>query len=172
MTGKITHQYRLAGYTQLVSIYSYAHTRSSACSQNTYTSQVAYHSLHLASYIRSTQSQIRTVLKKLIPYKSGVMELMKESTLAITKETNVWCAWVGFNISHGVGILFFSATYLYLSISQAFLLESSLFFMSAAPIISLTYLVLSKKYWFSIPTIGSTIGLLCFVAGTLVQVYA
>ncbi|MWV16143.1 hypothetical protein F3I16_08775 [Pseudomonas sp. L-22-4S-12] len=110
--------------------------------------------------------------KKLIPYKSGVMGLMKESTLAITKETNVWRAWVGFNISHGIGILFFSVTYLYLSISQTSFLESSLFFMSAAPIISLIYLVLSKKYWFSIPTIGSAIGLLCFVAGTLVQVYA
>jgi hypothetical protein len=110
--------------------------------------------------------------KKLIPYKSGVMGLMKESTLAITKETNMWRAWVGFNISHGIGILFFSATYLYLSTSYISFLESSLFFMSAAPIISLTYLVLSKKYWFSIPTIGSAIGLLCFVAAALAQVYA
>ncbi|MCZ4320415.1 LIC_13387 family protein [Pseudomonas anguilliseptica] len=110
--------------------------------------------------------------KKLIPYRLGVMELMEESTLAITKETNMWRAWVGFNISHGIGILFFSATYLYLSISYTSYLESSLFFMSAAPIMSLTYLVLSKKYWFSIPTIGSAIGLLCFCAGAFAQLYA
>lgn len=110
--------------------------------------------------------------KKLTPYKSGVMNLMKESTLAITKETNMWRAWVGFNISHSIGILFFSLTYLYLSISYISFLESSLFFMSAAPIISLTYFILSKKYWFSIPAIGSAIGLLCFVAGALTQVYA
>lgn len=110
--------------------------------------------------------------KKLIPYKTGIMGLMKESTLAITKETNMWRAWVGFNISHGIGMLFFCATYLHLSISYTSFLESSLFFMSAAPIMSLTYLVLSKKYWFSIPTIGSAIGLLCFVAGALAQVYA
>jgi hypothetical protein len=110
--------------------------------------------------------------KKLIPYKAGVMGLMKESTLAITKETNVWRAWVGFNISHGIGILFFSTTYLYLSIFNTPFLEGSLFFMSAAPIISLTYLVLSKKYWFSIPTAGSAIGLLCFVAGAFSRVYA
>jgi hypothetical protein len=97
---------------------------------------------------------------------------MKESTLAITKETNMWRAWVGFNISHGIGILFFSLTYLYLSTFYTSFLESSLFFMSAAPIISLTYFILSKKYWFSIPAIGSAIGLLCFVAGALTQVYA
>lgn len=108
--------------------------------------------------------------QKLIPYKPDVMGLMKESTLAITKETDMWRAWVGFNISHGIGILFFSATYLYLSISYISFLESSLFFMSAAPIISLTYLILSKKYWFSIPFIGSTIGFLCFVAGTLTHI--
>lgn len=45
--------------------------------------------------------------KKLVPCKSGVIELMKESSLAITKETNMWRAWVGFNISHGIGMLFF-----------------------------------------------------------------
>lgn len=109
--------------------------------------------------------------KKLIPYKSEVVGLMKESTLVITKETNMWRAWVGFNISHGVGMLFFSVTYLYLSIFYMSFLQGSLFFMSAAPIISLTYLVLSKKYWFSIPATGSAIGLLCFVAGILVQLY-
>lgn len=38
--------------------------------------------------------------KRLIPYKSEVMGLMKESILVITKETNMWRAWVGFNISH------------------------------------------------------------------------
>lgn len=110
--------------------------------------------------------------KKLVPYKSDVIELMKESSLAITKETNMWRAWVGFNISHGIGMLFFSVSYLYLSIFQHYFLESSLYFICAAPIISFTYLVLSKKYWFSIPAIGSAIGLLCFVAGALVQLYA
>lgn len=109
--------------------------------------------------------------KKLIPYKSEVVGLMKESILAITKETNMWQAWVGFNISHGVGMLFFFVTYLYLSIFYISFLQSSLFFMSAAPIISLTYLVLSKKYWFSVPATGAAIGLLCFVAGILVQLY-
>ncbi|MFM4702542.1 LIC_13387 family protein [Aeromonas bivalvium] len=109
--------------------------------------------------------------KKLIPYQSDVMGLMKSSSLAITKETNMWRAWVGFNISHGIGMLFFSVTYLYLSTFYTSLLESSVFFMSAAPIISSLYLALSKKYWFRIPTIGSTIGLLCFVAGALAQLY-
>jgi hypothetical protein len=110
--------------------------------------------------------------KRLIPYKSGVMGLMKESTLAITKETDMWRAWTGFNISHGVGILFFSSTYLYFSMVHITFLENSSFLLLAAPVIALTYLVLSIKYWFRIPAAGSAIGLLCFVTGSLVQIYA
>lgn len=110
--------------------------------------------------------------KRLIPYKSGVMGLMKESTLAITKETDMWRAWVGFNISHGVGILLFSATYLYFSILHVTFLEGSLFLLLVAPVIALTYLVLSIKYWFRVPAVGSALGLLCFVIGSLAQVYA
>lgn len=110
--------------------------------------------------------------RRLVPYKSGVMELMKESTLALTKETDMWRAWLGFNISHGVGMLFFSVTYLYLSILHVTFLERSLFLLSMAPIIALTYFVLSRKYWFRIPTAGSAIGLLCFAIGSLAQAYA
>ena len=110
--------------------------------------------------------------KKLIPYKPGVMGLMKESTLAITKETDMWRAWVGFNISHGVGIVFFSATYLYLSSLHITFLENSLFLLLAAPTIALAYLILSIKYWFRIPAAGSAIGLLCFISGSLAQVHA
>lgn len=110
--------------------------------------------------------------KKLIPYKPGVMGLMKESTLAITKETDMWRAWVGFNISHGVGIVFFSATYLYLSSLHITFLENSLFLLLASPTIALAYLILSIKYWFRIPAAGSAIGLPCFIIGSLAQVYA
>lgn len=110
--------------------------------------------------------------RRLVPYKSGVMGLMKESTLALTKETDMWRAWLGFNISHGVGMLFFSVTYLYLSILHVTFLERSLFLLSMAPAIALTYFVLSRKYWFRIPAAGSAIGLLCFAIGSLAQAYA
>lgn len=109
--------------------------------------------------------------KRLIPYKSEIMGLMKESILAITKEKICGVHGLGLISADGVGMLFFSVTYLYLSILYISFLQSSLFFVSAAPIISLTYLVLSKKYWFSVPATGAAIGLLCFVAGILVQLY-
>ena len=110
--------------------------------------------------------------KRLIPYKSGVMGLMKESTLALTKETDMWRAWIGFNISHGVGVLFFAITLLYLAVLHIAFLQSSIFLLTVSPQIALVYLLLSRKYWFRIPAAGSAIGLLCFLAGSLAQAFA
>jgi hypothetical protein len=97
---------------------------------------------------------------------------MKASTLALTKETDMWRAWVGFNISHGVGLLFFSLAYLYLSVAQLAILRGSIVLLSGAPVVALIYLVLSIKYWFRVPVLGSALGLLCFVAAVMASLYA
>ena len=110
--------------------------------------------------------------KKLVPYKPEVAAAMKATTLALTKETDMWRAWVGFNISHGVGLLFFSCIYLYLAIIHMTMLSGSIVLLTGAPLVALIYLILSKKYWFSIPFIGSSLGLLCFIGGILAVIYA
>jgi hypothetical protein len=110
--------------------------------------------------------------RKLIPYKPEVAIAMKASTLALTKETDMWRAWVGFNISHGVGLLFFSLAYLYLSVAQLAILRGSIVLLSGAPVMALIYLVLSIKYWFRVPVLGSALGLLCFVAAAMASLYA
>jgi hypothetical protein len=110
--------------------------------------------------------------KRIVPYEPGVMGLMKDSTLALTKETDMWRAWVGFNISHGVGVLFFAITLLYLAVLHIAFLQSSLFLLIASPLVALVYLLLSRKYWFRIPAAGSAIGLLCFLTGSLAQAFA
>ena len=110
--------------------------------------------------------------KRIVPYEPGVMGLMKDSTLGLTKETDMWRAWVGFNISHGVGVLFFAVSLLYFAVLHIAFLQSSLFLLTVSPLVALVYLVLSRKYWFRIPAAGSAIGLLCFLAGSLVQAFA
>jgi len=123
--------------------------------------------LHTAYTIADTYNP-----KRLIPYKSGVMGLMKASTLALTKETDMWRAWVGFNISHGVGLLFFAITLLYFAALHSAFLQGSVFLLTVAPLVALVYLLLSRKYWFRIPAMGSALSLLCFLAGSLAQAFA
>lgn len=110
--------------------------------------------------------------RRLIPSKAGVMGLMKESPLVLTRETDMWRAWVGFNISHGMGLLFFAATLLYLAVLHSAFLQSSVFLLTVAPLVALVYLLLSRKYWFRIPAIGSALSALCFLAGSLAQAFA
>lgn len=39
--------------------------------------------------------------------------------------------------------------------------------MYLAPLMALCYVILSIKYWFNMPVIGTSLGIACFVAGVL-----
>lgn len=102
--------------------------------------------------------------RKFVPYNSELIEAMKSSTLALTKKTDMWRAWMGFNISHSVGVLAFSSIYTYLAYFHSALLFNSTFLIVGAPVIAGVYLTLSKNYWFGAPTLGSLIGLIFFIS--------
>jgi|ERR1017187_810135 hypothetical protein len=115
-----------------------------------------------AIHIIYTLMDIR-VPRKLTPYDDSVRVSMQKSTLALTKQTTMWRAWVGFNISHGIGVLFFGLIYLTLALSDFTLLSKVTLLPYLAFAVSVSYLVLSVKYWFHIPAIGSGIGAACFL---------
>ena len=115
-----------------------------------------------AIHIIYTLMDIR-VPRKLTPYDDSVRVSMQKSTLALTKQTTMWRAWVDFNISHGIGVLFFGLIYLTLALSDFTLLSKVTLLPYLAFAVSVSYLVLSVKYWFHIPAIGSGIGAACFL---------
>jgi len=103
---------------------------------------------------------------KIVPREPDLIERMKAGRLVLTRETTVWRAWIGFNISHGVGVLLFGLIVL---CAALFGFEANLSAMPAlfyaSPVVAGTYLLLSLKYWFRIPAIGSGIGTLFHAAG-------
>lgn len=101
--------------------------------------------------------------RKLTPYDDSVRVSMQKSTLALTKQTTMWRAWLGFNISHGIGVLFFGLVYLILALTDIVLLSKVTLLPLLALAVSASYFVLSVKYWFHIPAIGSGIGAACFL---------
>ena len=107
--------------------------------------------------------------KRFSPYKDEVRLSMLSSTLMVTRQTNMWRAWVGLNISHGLGSLFFGLTYFTLAEVDMELLLRLPALLYLAPCMALSYLILSIKYWFNVPVIGSSIGLACFIAGLVVR---
>jgi hypothetical protein len=76
----------------------------------------------------------------------------------------LWNAWIGFNASHGLGLLLFAATYLLLSLRHMSLLRDSptLTWLPVAG--GATYLALAHRYWFRTPFIGIAIATACFLA--------
>jgi hypothetical protein len=96
-------------------------------------------------------------------YNSAVTSEMKSTTLVITKETTMWRAWVGFNASHSLGMIYIAAIYIPLSLFHFEFISHNNWFAALPSIIGFSYLYLAKKYWFKIPFIGILISTICFV---------
>jgi len=98
------------------------------------------------------------------PYSPDVTSAMKSTTVTITKETTIWYAWVGFNASHSLGAIIFAAIYLPLAFSHIEFIANNSWFAILPSIVSISYLLLAKSYWFKIPFFGFLISTLCFVS--------
>ena len=105
--------------------------------------------------------------RKLVPFDDNVRVLILKSTLRLTRQTTMWRAWLGFNISHGIGLLFFGLIYLVIAASDFGVLVHMTPLLYLAPLVALCYLILSIKYWFHIPAIGSAMGFACFVVAVI-----
>ncbi|WP_310485468.1 LIC_13387 family protein [Chamaesiphon sp. VAR_48_metabat_403] len=90
-------------------------------------------------------------------------QAMQESSIAIHPHTNLWQAWLGFNLSHSLGLVMFGGTFLAIGLFYFQVLDRSYWLQCCAIFIATTYLVMSLKFWFYKPAIASSIALTCFV---------
>ena len=63
-----------------------------------------------------------------------------------------------------MGLIVFGAAYLHVGIFEPATFASSLIVQIFAVVVSASYLVVSIKYFFVHPVIGSSVGLVCFLA--------
>lgn len=118
-------------------------------------------SLHLIYTLKDNRQP-----KHLAPRSATLVNEMKNTQLKLTKETDMWRAWIGFNHSHSIGVLSFSGIYLYLALYDfTFLSASGLIW--GAPALAAIYATLARLFWFRIPFFGSLIGLGFFAASIL-----
>ncbi len=89
---------------------------------------------------------------------------MKATSPVLTRRTSLWNAWVGFNASHGLGLLLFATTYLLLAVGHMSLLRDSpgLTWLPVAG--GAAYLAIARRYWFRRPFNGVAIVTECFLA--------
>lgn len=87
--------------------------------------------------------------------------------LAPNIDSSLWRAWVGFNLSHSLGVVVIGlaiAIPALLDLEDAATHAGWLSLAIAAPAV---YLALSVRYWFRSPTIGITVGGLAIYAGLI-----
>ena len=102
---------------------------------------------------------------KLTPVDGRLETAMKHVAMRITSETTMWKAWVGFNVSHSMGLMLFGLIYGYLTVYRWDMLQKSYFLAGLGLMVLVSYVVLARVFWFSDPLIGTSVATLLYVAG-------
>jgi hypothetical protein len=99
---------------------------------------------------------------------AALEENLKSVSPRISGQTTMARAWVGFHVSHSLGLIFFGLVYGYLALAQRDFLIRSPFLVVLGALLLLSYLVVAKLYWHDRPLIGAAVALACYVAGVAV----
>lgn len=98
-----------------------------------------------------------------MPRDANLLAAMQQSGVAFHPKINLWQAWMGFNLTHSLGLVMFGGAFLYIGIFHSPGFSQSMRLQACAILIAAAYLVLCLKFFFSTPAIGSGIALACFV---------
>jgi hypothetical protein len=82
---------------------------------------------------------------------------------------SMWRAWLGFNLSHGLGAATFGLLYLVLAVRDFEFVSSSDVLMLLALIVSAAYFILSLRFWFYGPAILTGAGMTCFALANVLS---
>lgn len=110
--------------------------------------------------------------KALSPRDRAYRHSMTEQSLLLTRRTNVWLTWVGFNLSHSLGVVLFGVVVLLIGRSPAAFRAHWPAFVPLAIVVSGLYLAIGLRYWFRTPIIGISISSVCFVSSGVLRLLA
>jgi len=107
----------------------------------------------------------------IVPRNADLIESMKAERLKLTKETDMWRAWLGFNVSHSIAVLGTGGAFLYISYQHFDILSGDPFLLWPGPVLAWVFTYLSKRFWFSRPFLGSLVSAVCFTAGAFLVTF-
>ena len=101
------------------------------------------------------------------PTDDAVRVAMQGTRLALNPRANLWQAWLGFNLSHSLGVVLFGGGLLVLAGFHFPVFAASHLVQGSAVAIAAAYLVLSLRFWFWGPAVGSGLSLLFILAAAV-----
>lgn len=102
------------------------------------------------------------------PTDDALRRAMADAPLRLAPQTTIWDAWLGFNLSHSLGLLVFGALFAALALRDFALISESLFLQFSPVVVGLIYLLLAVRFWFWVPAVFSAAGTLSFVLSALI----
>ncbi len=103
--------------------------------------------------------------RRLHPTDPELIERMQRTPPRLTRETDLWRCWIGFNGSHGLGVLGYGGMLVGLAATDASLFARSGPLALWALLMMLGYLGLARRYWFSKPRRGLWVALALLLLG-------
>jgi len=105
--------------------------------------------------------------KGLTPSDPALIGSMQKSAVRLTRRTDMWLAWIGFNLSHSLGAVAFGLFVVVIGRSAESFASQAAVCVPLATLVAATYVAIGLKYWFRDPNAGLTVALVCFVASWL-----
>lgn len=105
--------------------------------------------------------------QRLDPVDHTLIVAMRRTPMHITRETDMWRAWLGFNASHSLGVIGFGTMLAGLAVSDAQLFSGHPLLAIWALAIVAGYLWIARVCWFSVPRRGLLTALCLLAAGLL-----
>ena len=106
---------------------------------------------------------------KLHPRDPDLTAKMMTVSPVISRETTMWRAWVGFNVSHSFCLILFGAVYGYLAMRHSAFLFQSWFLLALGFVLLLSFVVLARLYWFTAPLRGVALAAVLYLLGIVVN---
>jgi hypothetical protein len=105
--------------------------------------------------------------RRLAPVDPNVVTQMVSTGLRLSRgRTNMWDAWIGFNLSHSLGAILFGTLCIATGIAMRSMTVPWPVF-AALVLIAAIYEVLALRFWFRVPAIGIAIAGMSLIAGWL-----
>jgi len=102
--------------------------------------------------------------KGLSPVEPAVEDSMARARTHLSDRMDMWRAWVGFNLSHSLGVSLLGLTVLLVGRTPASFACNAAVFLPLALIASFAYLGLAVVYWYRAPVIGVGLAVALFAS--------
>ena len=102
------------------------------------------------------------------PVDENVRLAMQGEPIRLNPHTDLWRAWLGFNLSHSMGVVLFGGilTVIGSAGAEAYLDHGA--WQTGTILFSLAYVIVAQTFWFWIPALGSGIATVCLLVASFI----